>query len=386
MSISSPQRTRTTRFAPRLDTLLRDRRGQDAFRLEPDTMGIAGAELSDRILAARRATETERPTFKPLHGRSISRSEASAVMRTIGGDVREALKRPAPVNADLSGPWPLTGHLFLRDLILGDDPYRLRILMSRNLELTPKLTWSVIAAGAALPGRIRPGPGLTGIAGLTAAATGYQDRRYAMGMYRRAAAPVCFTISTLVANALWLGAPFDDCDSNRNILHEAARLLPPSWNILRYASPEYSAVDPRIGPGDDVLVLPLLSHRDPALWEDPEEFRPERWDGVDADTAPGYLPFGHSSERCWGRHMVMPLAELLLDLVRNSGLTVDPGQRTAKVPLVGLLGVEEVRVIRAGARQRAGRRPRAGRRQPGGKGRWAERRQQPTTREGGGTS
>ncbi|GHE10354.1 cytochrome P450 [Streptomyces alanosinicus] len=341
---------RRTLFHPRLAALVRDHLGQDVFRLEPDTVGVAGHEAADRILAARRATETERPTFKPLHGRSISRGEASSVMRTIGGDVREALKkpRPRPEDVDLSGVWPLRGHLFLRDLILGQDPYRLRILMSRNLELTPKLTWAVIAAGAALPWRAGGrGESLTAIAGLTAEAAGYHERRYAMGMYRRAAAPVCFTVSTLVANALWLGSPFDPGTPNRHILCETMRLLPPSWNILRNASPEYAALDERIGTGDDVLVLPLLSHRDPKLWQDPHAFRPERWEALDPDTAPGYLPFGHSSERCWGRHMVMPLAELLLDLVRGAGLAVSPEQTSAKVPLVGLLGVEDVQVTRA---------------------------------------
>ncbi|MFJ2893488.1 cytochrome P450 [Streptomyces sp. NPDC087218] len=339
-------RAREVVFAPRLQALLRDDRGEDVFRLDPGTVGVAGAELSDRILAARPATEDERPTFKPLHGRSIPRAEASTVMRAIGRDVRTALKKPVGA-VDLSGEWPHVGHVFLRDLVLEGDPYRLRILMDRALELTPKLTWTVIAAGAALPGRLRPGAPVSAIAGLTAEAEGYGDRRYAMGLYRRAAAPVCFTVSTLVASALWLGAPFDDDTSNRNILYEAMRLLPPSWNILRRASPEYPALDPRIGATDDVLILPLLSHRDPALWEDPDEFRPERWDELDPEGHPGYLPFGHASERCWGRHMVMPLAEMLLDRLRADGLTVSPEQTTAKVPLAGLMGVCDVRVVRA---------------------------------------
>lgn len=343
-----PATTRTTVFAPRLAALLRDHRGKEVFRLEPDTIGVAGHELADRILSARKATETERPTFKPLQGRSIAPAEAASVMRTVGRDVREGLKKPLPQKVDLSGPWPITGHMFLRDMILGNDPYRLRILMSRNLELTTKFTWSVIAAGAAFPRpfKARPGAELTSLARMVTEATGYHNRRYAMGMYRRAAAPVCFTVSTLVANAMWLGAPFDDATSNRNILYEAMRLLPPSWNMLRNASPEYPDFDPAIGPGDDILVLPLLSHRDPALWEDPDEFRPERWDTLDPDTAPGFLGFGHGSERCWGRHAVMPLAELLLDQLRRDGLTVSPEQKSAKVPLAGLLGVDEVRLTR----------------------------------------
>ncbi|MFI1869599.1 cytochrome P450 [Streptomyces jumonjinensis] len=347
MPTSSPPHVRTTVLAPRLAALVDDHMGQDVFRLEPDTIGVAGHEAMDRVLAARRALETERPTFKPLQGRSIARSEASAVTRAIGNDVREALKNLPAEDTDLSGPWPATGHYFLRDLILGRDPYRLRLLMSRNLELTPLLTWSVVSLGAALPGWPRPGDHFTCLATRAGEAVGYQERRYAMGIYRRTAAPICFTVSTLVANALWLGWPFDDSTPNRNIVYEALRLLPPSWNILRNASPEYPAIDDRIGAKDDVLVLPLLSHRNPALWDDADVFRPDRWDGLDPDNTPGYLPFGHSSERCWGRHMVMPLAELLLDIVRSSGLVVDPDQRTARVPLLGLLGVDEVRLTKA---------------------------------------
>lgn len=341
------RRTRTTVFAPRLDALLRERRGQDAFRLEPGTVGVAGPALTDRILAARPAGPEERPTFKPLRGRVIERPEAATVMQAIGRDVRAALRRPLPGSVDLSGRWPHTGHVFLRDLVLGADPFRLRVLMDRTLELTPLLTWTVIAAGAALPGRLRPGAEVSALAGLTAEAPTYAERRHAMGLYRRAAAPVCFTVSTLVANALWLGSPFPESTPNRNILYEAMRLLPPSWNILRTASPEYPALDSRITADDDVLLLPLLTHRDPGLWDDPDVFHPERWDSLDPDDTEGYLPFGHASERCWGRHMVMPLAELLLDLLRDSGLAVSPRQTTAEVRLAGLLGVSEIQVERA---------------------------------------
>lgn len=112
------------------------------------------------------------------------------------------------------------------------------------------------------------------------------------------------------------------------------------------ASPEFGAVDERIGARDDVLMLPLLSHRDPRLWDAPDEFRPRRWADLDPETHPGYLPFGHASERCWGRHMVIPLAERLLDIVRRDGLVVSPDQTVGKVELDGLLEVAGVRMVR----------------------------------------
>ncbi len=127
------------------------------------------------------------------------------------------------------------------------------------------------------------------------------------------------------------------------------RLLPPSWNLLRNASPEYPGIDARIGADDDVLLLPFVSHRDPKIWDAPDEFRPERWNDLDPDVTPGYLPFGHESERCWGRHMVMPLAETCLGMLRDGGFTVDPDQRKGRVLLTGLLGVQDVRVVRAGS-------------------------------------
>ncbi|MBV2353239.1 cytochrome P450 [Streptomyces sp. J2-1] len=335
---------RVTVFAPRLEALLRQHLGQDVFRLEPDTIGVAGPEVIDRILAARPATKTERPTFKPLLGRSIPHSQASTQMQAIGKDVRAALKEAAADQRDLAGPWPHVGHIYLRDLILGADPYRLRILMDRALELTTRLTWTAITLGAALP-TSRRRAGHTHLGGLSLGAKTYAERRYGMGLYRRTAAPVCFTVSTLVANAMWLGAPFGDDTPNRHIIHESLRMLPPSWNILRNASPEYPVIDSRILPQDDILVLPILSHRDPALWDRPEEFRPERWAELDPENTPGYIPFGHASERCWGRHMVLPLAEMLLDKVRSSGLIVDPAQKSARVPLTGLMGVENVRIV-----------------------------------------
>ncbi|KOG52733.1 cytochrome P450 [Streptomyces griseoflavus] len=343
---------RVTVFTPRLGRLLSEHRGADVFRLEADTVGVAGPALIDAVLRSRPANAAERPTFKPLQGRPISRPESSAVMRAVSLDVRAALEKPAGPDgkggaaADLSGEWPRAAHLYLRDLVFGSDPMRLRVLVDRKLEWTPKLTWTVIAAGAALPGCPGAGAPVSRLAGLAAAAAGYGDRRYAMGLYRRAAAPVCFTVSTLVANALWLGSPFEDHIPNRHILYESMRLLPPSWNLLRVASPEFAALDDRIGAGDDVLLLPLLSHRDPRLWDAPDEFRPERWAALDADDQPGYLPFGHANERCWGRHMVMPLAERLLDLVREQGLAVSPEQKSAEVPLAGLLGVSRVSVVR----------------------------------------
>lgn len=218
--------TRTTEFAPRIDELLTRYRGASLFRLESDTIGIAGADLMDRLLRSRPANAEERPTFKPVQGRLVSRTDASTFMRAVASDVRTALQRPPERTADLTGRWPHVAHTYLRDLVFGRERLRFRVLVDRRLELTPKLTWSAVASGAALLGRPGNDVPLSKLAGLVLDSPSYGDRRYAMYLYRRVAAPVCFTVSALVTNALWLGAPFTDETSNNNIILEALRLLP----------------------------------------------------------------------------------------------------------------------------------------------------------------
>lgn len=333
-------------FASRLQELLDRYRGKSFFRLEPDTVGVAGAELMDALLRSRPANAEERPTFKPVRGRTVTRPESSALMRAVGADVRAALKKPLG-EPELTGTWPAVPHNYLRDLVFGHEQRRFRVLVDRRLELTPKITWAAVAAGAALWGRPAPEVALSTLARMVLESDTYEQRRFAMYLYRRVAGPVCFTVAALVTNALWLSSPLDDDVPTEHVLNEALRLLPPSWNILRVRSPEFTEVDARIGPGDDVLLLPLLSHRDPELWDAPDEFRPSRWAALDPDTHPGYLPFGHPSERCWGRHLVLPLAERVLDLVRRDGLVVDPAHTRARVHLDGLLEVSDVRVVRA---------------------------------------
>ncbi|WP_331767562.1 cytochrome P450 [Embleya sp. NBC_00896] len=341
------ERARVTVFSSKIEELLRDRRGAKVFRLDADTVGVADPDLIDNLLGSRRAHEFERPTFKPLQGRSIDRAEAADVLHAVSRDVRAALSGPAPDAVDLSGIWPRAGHAYLRDLLFGPDPLRFRVLTDRRLERTPALARAAIRTSAVLPGKRDPDASMSQLAALTVtAAEDHGDRRYAMGLYRRVAAPVCLGVSALVANALWLGSPFGADASNRHIVLESLRLLPPSWNILRVASPEFPALDSRIGPNDDVLLFPLLTHRDPDLWDDPDEFRPERWNDLDADNHSAYFPFGHANERCRGRHMIVPLAEHLLDRIRSEHLAVSPHQTIAKVPLAGLLGVSRVRVSR----------------------------------------
>ena len=57
----------------------------------------------------------------------------------------------------------------------------------------------------------------------------------------------------------------------------------------------------------DVFISPYMLHRHPAFWSDPEEFRPERFAGVDAKERHrfAYIPFSVGPRHCIGENMAM---------------------------------------------------------------------------------
>lgn len=72
--------------------------------------------------------------------------------------------------------------------------------------------------------------------------------------------------------------------------------------------------DIAVNPGDVVLVLVPLLHRDPAVWSDPERFDPDRFapGRVEAIPANAWKPFGTGARACIGRVFAMQEATLVL--------------------------------------------------------------------------
>jgi cytochrome P450 len=86
------------------------------------------------------------------------------------------------------------------------------------------------------------------------------------------------------------------------VIDEALRLYPPIHLGSRFATKELSYKGYRIKKGERILYSIYLSHRDPAYWENPNEFMPERFlgDKKPATNAYHYLPFGKGTRNCIG--------------------------------------------------------------------------------------
>lgn len=86
------------------------------------------------------------------------------------------------------------------------------------------------------------------------------------------------------------------------VFSEVLRLFPPAYGFGRRALRETSVGPHRVPAGTIVLMSPWAMHRDPSHFEEPEEFRPERWlDGLAARLPRfAYYPFSSGPRRCVG--------------------------------------------------------------------------------------
>jgi cytochrome P450 len=98
------------------------------------------------------------------------------------------------------------------------------------------------------------------------------------------------------------------------VLHEALRLCPPGSGTMRSPTKDIVVDGHRVEAGTIALVSFYALHRDPALWEnplrfDPDRFLPERSKGRSRWQ---YLPFGGGPRSCVGDHFAMLEATLAL--------------------------------------------------------------------------
>src|SRR5262245_17136385 len=125
----------------------------------------------------------------------------------------------------------------------------------------------------------------------------------------------------------------------RMVLDESLRLYPPAWVITRSADADDEIGGFAIPAGSRVLVSPYVTHHDPALWDDPEGFDPQRFAPEAQEGRPryAYFPFGGGPHLCIGAGFAMMEATIALATVaRRLHLDLEPGRPVAIDPLVTL--------------------------------------------------
>ena len=110
------------------------------------------------------------------------------------------------------------------------------------------------------------------------------------------------------------------------VIREAMRLYPPGWIYGRVAERDDVLRGHRIREGDMLGICPLVAHRLPESWPDPERFDPERFAGEKTSSNRNftYIPFGSGPHMCIGIHLAMAETQIVLAMMaRRAQLVVE---------------------------------------------------------------
>ena len=254
---------------------------------------VLGLDLSERADAiadplkvalgyiSRRATRpVKAPRWLPTPTRQRARA-ASAAMRRLAEDILRACRADPTLDAPL-----------VRALIAATDPDTGRALTD---------------------GEIRDELVVFMIAGHDTTATALTYALWALGHHAAAQDRVRAETAAIGPRNLtpddipWLGYTVQ-------VLYEAMRLCPPAPRPARQAICDLEVDGYRVPVGTPMFVGTYALHRDPALWDRPLEFDPERFSPENAKRLDRwqYIPFGGGPRTCIGDHFAMLLATLAL--------------------------------------------------------------------------
>ncbi|SFH06176.1 Cytochrome P450 [Halopelagius inordinatus] len=100
-------------------------------------------------------------------------------------------------------------------------------------------------------------------------------------------------------------------------IDEALRLYPPVYMFFREATRNVELRGYTVPEGTTLVVPQWVVHRDPAWWDDPEAFRPERFSDSDHPEY-AYFPFGGGPRHCIGmRFARMEMKTVLATILDN---------------------------------------------------------------------
>ncbi|GAA1307544.1 cytochrome P450 [Saccharothrix xinjiangensis] len=112
-------------------------------------------------------------------------------------------------------------------------------------------------------------------------------------------------------------------------IDEALRLYPPIWTFPRDAVDDDVVGGHDIPGGSSILLSPLVTHRDPDVWENPEAFDPRRFaGGAGRERAKlTYFPFGGGARLCVGKEMaLLELRVIVAMVLRRFRVEAVPGR------------------------------------------------------------
>jgi cytochrome P450 len=131
------------------------------------------------------------------------------------------------------------------------------------------------------------------------------------------------------------------------VVDESLRRYPPIWLFPRDANGDGVLAGYHIPANTSILLTPYASHHNPAYWDDPEAFDPDRFLPERSAGRPryAYLPFGGGRRQCIGYYLALLELRLIVAMVvQRFRLRVVPDHPVVCGPLVSLRPLHGIRV------------------------------------------
>jgi len=130
------------------------------------------------------------------------------------------------------------------------------------------------------------------------------------------------------------------------IAKEAMRLYPPAYAIGREAIEETEIGGYSVPKRTQVFAFPWVTHRDPRYFDEPDAFKPERWESTEQLPKYAYFPFGGGPRQCIGNYFAMMEIVLLLATIgQRFRFSLDPGHKVEVLPVLSLRPKNGIKVI-----------------------------------------
>ena len=130
------------------------------------------------------------------------------------------------------------------------------------------------------------------------------------------------------------------------IAKETMRLYPPAYAVGREAIEETEIGGYRVPKGTQLFAFQWVTHRDPRYFDEPDEFKPERWENSEQIPKYAYFPFGAGPRQCIGNYFAMMEIVLLLATIgQRFRFDLVPEHKVEVLPVLSLRPKAGIKVI-----------------------------------------
>ncbi len=100
----------------------------------------------------------------------------------------------------------------------------------------------------------------------------------------------------------------------KQLIEESMRLYPPAWTVGRKSLAADEIDGYKISPSQNMMLMTYIVHRHPDYWEEPDKFKPERFNDENAKSIKkfAYFPFGGGPRLCIGNSFAMMEMQLVI--------------------------------------------------------------------------